>query len=74
MATAVSTLYSDVVLEAAHWEDHRPDHALQLATVGAAAATLGPAVSHAVLNIATCSPTVLAVVLAGDVEYIHIGY
>ena len=74
MAAAVSTRFSDVVLEAGLWDDHRPDHTLLLATVGGAAATAGPAVSTALLNIAARSPTVLAFVLAGDIGHVHVGY
>ena len=74
MAAAVSTLFSDVVLEAGLWDDHRPDHGLLLTTVGAGAATAGPATSRALLNIAARSPTVLAFVLAGDVKHVYVGY
>jgi hypothetical protein len=70
----IPSLFSDVLGDAGHWDSYQPDHALLLATVGAAVATPGPQVSRAILNTASHSPTVLAFVLAGDAEHIHVGY
>ena len=69
-----STLYSDIVGEPTYWTNPNPDHATLLTTVGAGAATNSTDTARHLVNIATRSPTMLAFVLEGDEDHIHVGY
>ena len=71
---AASTSYSDVATEATFWTNPDPDHGTLLGTVGAGVGTNRGDVARAIVNVATQSPTLLAFVLAGDHDHVHVGY
>ena len=65
--------FSDLVANAGLWEVHRPDYAALLAAVGGAAATDRAACQRSLCNIAQRSPAVLAFVIQGDEDAVHVG-
>ena len=64
---------SDLVANAGLWEAHRPDYATLLGAVGGAAATDHAACQRSLCNIAQRTPSVLAFVIQGDDDAVHVG-
>ena len=65
-----STLYAD----ASKWDEHRPDHTAILNSLGGRVAVGRDKVEQMYLNMATRSPTVVAFVITGSEDFIHIGH
>ena len=65
---------SDHYRTATNWSRPDPDYATLLATTGAASASTSAEVSAALLNTATRSPVVIAFVIHGEEDVVHIGH
>ena len=71
---ATPYLYSDIAADTNLWQDWDPDYLALLGVVGGAAAADRAVCGRALLNLATRTPTVLAFTVAGDEDYVYVGY
>ena len=67
---ATPYLYSDIAADTNLWQDWDPDYLALLAVVGGASASDRAHCSRDLLNLATRTPTVLAVIVHGDNDYV----
>ena len=65
---------SDYLNAVEHWENHTPDYATLLNTVGGGSNTDRAGVLRAVINIAARSPVAIAIVLQDDEDHVHIAH
>ena len=71
---AAPMLYSNIVNNADLWDQHDPDHGVLMGVVGGGAATNQTDTARHIVNTATRSPTMVAFILTGDEDHIHVGY
>ena len=69
-----STLYSDLVERAHHWEEPSPSYVALTGAVGGGSASNRADTAEAILNLFQRSPMVLAFVVQGDEDCIHVGH
>ena len=66
--------FSDLVADAGLWDAHRPDYAVLLNAVGGASAADRAACQRSLVNISQRTPAVVAFVIQGDDDAIHVGF
>ena len=74
MAAAPPSQFSILLADATKWTHFNADHATLLATVGGGSVSDRAACLTGLLNTSAHTPVVLAFVISGDEDYIHVGH
>ena len=71
---APSTLFSDLTQQPNHWEEPTPSYVVLTGAVGGGSASNRADTAEAILNTSQRSPILIAFVVGGDEDYIHVGH